>query len=216
MRLKTALLLILMIQVSLPAFAQGAEDSSPSLGEIAKQNASKKAKDPSGKTKWVVSDDDDTALRKSPIPSIALEGPDNIDQILNAIHEYRSKHDQADTEDVVHIWFDQQSEVLSNAIDNIARQQKYNQMKMENAQDHPIYVYNGNHDFDPHKYNEYLTSQRWAQRMDASSAQDNSFVIFRIQEVFLRVRGDVLWRPNKTQPAPYDWFRIRALNGTTY
>lgn len=214
MRLKLVLALMFALQVSSLAFAQTAEDSTPSLGEVARKNQSVgKAKDPPNKAKVIVSDDDDSALRKSPIPSIALAGSDNLEEILNAIHDYRSKHTPAETEDVVHFWFDEQNQILSAAIENGLRLQKYNQMKMENAQDHPSYAYNPNRDYDPTRYNDYLLSQRWSQRMDARSAHENSLIISRIQQAFLRVRVDVICRPNKMQPAAYDWFRIRTANG---
>lgn len=214
MRPKFFLALILALQVSLLTFAQTADDSTPSLGEVARKNQSvRKSKDPIDKPKVAVSDDDDSALHKVPIPSIALAGSDNLEEILNAIHDYRSKHTAAETEEMVHRWFDEQTQVLSAAIDNAARLRNHNQMKMENAQDHPSYPYNRNPDFDPNKYNEYLTGQRFSQRVDNRSAQENSAIIFRIQQAFIRVRADVICRPNKTQPAAYDWFRIRTGNG---
>jgi len=214
MRPQLILLLIGVAQFSSLTCAQSTDDSPPSLGEAARMNRSiRKAKDPSTKAKRIVNDDDDTALRKSPIPAIALDGPDNVEEILNAIHDYRSKHNAAETEDAVHFWFDEQNQVLSAAIDNVARLQKFNQMKMENAQDRASYPYNGNHDFDPTKYNEYLTGQRWSQRVDNRSAQENSVIIFRIQQTLMRVRTDVICRPNKVQPSAYDWFRIRTANG---
>lgn len=214
MRRKCVLLVALMLAATVPLFAQISESSDQPLGDVARSNRSvKKTKDPSTTATRIVNDDDGTALRKVPIPAIALDGPDNVQEILDAIHEYRSKHKPNETEDAVHYWFDEQNQVLSAAIDNLARMQHFNQMKMENAQDRASYPYNPNHDFDPSKYNDYLTGQRWSQRVDMRSAQENQVIIFRIQQAFLKVRVDVICRPNKIQPAAYDWFKIRAANG---
>lgn len=214
MRRKCVLLVSLMLAATLPLFAQASESSDQPLGDVARMNRSvKKAKDPSTKATRIVNDDDGTALRKIPFPAIALDGSDNVQDILDSIHEYRSKHNAAETEDAVHYWFDEQNQVLSAAIDNLARLQNFNQMKMENAQDRASYPYNPNHDFDPSKYNEYLTGQRWSQRVDTRNAQENQVVIFRIQQAFWKIRIDVICRPNKTQPAAYDWFKIRTANG---
>ena len=75
------------------------------------------------------------SVRKSPIPSIALQGADNTEEVLVAIHDFRATHDAAATEDVVHDWFDEQTEDLSEAIAANLRLQKHNQMRMESAQD---------------------------------------------------------------------------------
>jgi len=212
------LVVILAALFSAQVIAQSTDGKEPSLGEVARKNQSvKKSKDPSGKPKIVVNDEDDSALRKSPIPAIALDGPDNVEEILNAIHDYRSKHNPAETEDAVHFWFDEQNQILSAAIDSTTRLQKDGQMKMENAQDHVFYVPKGypvyySPDFDPQKYNDYLTGQRMSQRVDTRNSQASQFIISRIQQAFMRVRADVICHPNKVQPSAYDWFTIRTAN----
>ena len=61
--------------------------------------------------------------------------------------------------------------------------------------------------------NERLTTERWSQRVESRSSQENFQVIGRIQQALMRVRLDVICRPNKTKPAAYDWFKIRTANG---
>ena len=153
------------------------------------------------------------SVRKSPIPSIALQGADNTEEVLVAIHDFRATHDAAATEDVVHDWFDEQTEDLSEAIAANLRLQKHNQMRMESAQDRSSYPYNYAYDPDPAKMNERLTTERWSQRVESRSSQENFQVIGRIQQALTRVRLDVICRPNKTKPAAYDWFKIRTANG---
>ena len=212
MRWKCLLALVLFLPWASLAGAQSADVPDSPLGDVAKRNdAAKKDKDGTLKAKRVFTDDD--PIRKSPIPAIVLEGQDNTEDILAAIHEYRAKHTPEETENAVHDWFDEQAEVLSAAIDAIARQRKYNQLSMEAAQDRNSYAYNRGFDGDYVKYNERLTSERWSQRVEARSAQENLQVISRIQQSLMKVRVDVICRPNRTSPAAYDWFRIRTANG---
>jgi hypothetical protein len=212
---KPLLALILILLFVRPLFAQTADSSAPPLGDVAKKNdATKKDKDSSAKAKRVFTDDN-MAVRKSPIPSIALQGSENTEEILTAIHEFRSTHDLAQTEDVVHAWFDEQTALLSGAIDANVRLQKHNQMRMESAQDRSSYPYYNNYayDGDSSRFNERLTSERWSQRVEARSSQENFQIISRIQQVLMKVRVDVICRPYKTRPAAYDWFKIRTANG---
>ncbi len=154
------------------------------------------------------------SIRKSPIPSIALQGTENSLEILTAIHDYRANHSAEETEDAVHEWFGEQSEVLSAAIDANVRTQKHNQMRMEAAQDRAAYPYNYNYDPDSaSKMNERMTTERWSQRVESRSAQENFQAISRIQQTLMKVRFDVICRPNKTKPAAYDWFKVRTANG---
>jgi hypothetical protein len=152
------------------------------------------------------------SMRKSPIPAIALEGPDNSQAVLDVIHEFKRTHDAAETERVLHEWFDEQSEILSAAIDANNRIAQHNQTKMEAAQDGYGYgsPYGNASDVDYNKLRQRQLSEMWAQRSDARSNRDNWQVVMRIQQAFLRVRCDAILNRGK---APYDWFRIRNANG---
>src|SRR5271169_1460639 len=101
-----------------------AENTQPSLGDVAKKNR----EEAKTKAKHVFTDDESPA-RTNPIPVIALQGADNIEDILNAVHEFKSTHNPVETERVVHEWFDEQNEVLSGAIDANARIAATNQLK---------------------------------------------------------------------------------------
>ena len=210
---KPPLALILVLLFVAQAYSQAGDNSAPPLGDVAKKNAATKDKDASTKAKRVFTDDD-MSIRKSPIPSIALQGTDNTLDILTSIHDYRANHSAEETEDAVHEWFDEQSAVLSGAIDANVRMQKHNQMRMEAAQDRAAYPYNSNYDPDSAtKMNERMTTERWSQRVESRSQQENFQVISRIQQTLIRVRVDVICRPNKTKAAAYDWFKIRTANG---
>jgi hypothetical protein len=146
---------------------------------------------------------------------IATTGLDNSDDILNAIHEFRRTHDASETERVVHEWFDEQTEVLSSAIDANSRLAQHNQFRMEVAQDESAYGY-GN-PYDPDSYSKMQQKQitdRRAQRVDARSNRDNWQVIMRIQQTFVKVRTDMFMAHATIQAkSAYDWFKIRNANG---
>jgi hypothetical protein len=140
MRWKCLLVLILVLPFTGRTFGQNSDDGTPPLGDVAKKN-----KDTSkSKAKHVFSDDD-VPVRNSPIPAIALQGVENIEDVLNAIHDFRNKHDGAETERVVHAWFDEQTEVLSAAIDANTKLAQHNQLRMEAAQDRAPIVYDGDY-----------------------------------------------------------------------
>ncbi len=151
MRSKWLLALILILPLACLAIGQSNSGNSndegtpPTLGDAAKKNkeASK------SKAKRVFTDDD-MSVRKNPIPAIALEGPDNSQIVLDAIHEFKSTHDPAETERVLHEWYDEQAEVLSAAIDANNRIVQHTQIKMEAAQDgygygNPYGAYDGDY-----------------------------------------------------------------------
>jgi hypothetical protein len=204
MRWKWLLATILILPFAGQVLGQNSDDGTPPpLGDVAKKN-----KDTSkSKAKWVVTDDD-PSVRKNPLPAVALEGADNTQAVLNAIHEFKKTHDAAETERVVHEWFDEQSDVLSAAIDANSRIAQHNQIKMEAAQDGNWY--GGAYDGDYTKVRQRQLSEVWAQRSDARSNRDNWQVVMRIQQAFFRVRCDVILNRGKTA---YDWFRIRNANG---
>ena len=206
-----AILLVLLLGCT--SLAQTSDNSVP-LGDAAKKcEAAKKDKDASAKAKKVFTDEDMSA-RRGPIPSIALQGPENTEEILNAIHEFRANHDPASTEEAVHKWFDQETATLSDAIDASTRMQKHNQLRAENAQDTNSYPrYNYPQDYDSSRYRESMTSQVWSQRIETRTSQENVQIIARVQQVMMKVRVDVYCRPYKTRPAAYDWFKIRTANG---
>ncbi len=209
---KLLLALILLIPFVGLALSQSTDSSAPPLGDVAKKNSADK-KDGATKAKHVFSDDG-MSIRKSPFPSIVLQGTENSLEILTAIHDYRANHSPEETEDAVHEWFDEQSEVLSAAIDANVRMRKHNQLRMEAAQDRNAYPYNYTYDPDSAtKMTERMTTERWSQRVENRSAQENNEVISRVQQTLMKVRFDVICRPNKIKPAAYDWFKIRTANG---
>jgi hypothetical protein len=193
-------------------FCQSTAPADQPLGDVAKRNGeAKKENTGSAKAKRVFSDED-MSLRKNPIPTIALQGVENTQEILTAIHEYRAKNGAEATEKIVHEWFDEQSETLADAIDANLRMQQHNRMKWESQQDQSPYR-NRDSDYDYHKANERRLSEAWSQRADGRSTQENFEVISRIQQVLAKVRFDVIRHPYQTQPTAYDWFKIRTAEG---
>ena len=206
MRWKCLLVMILILPLTGQTFGQNSDDgAAPPLGDGAKKNKNDNKDGAKSKPKHVFSDDD-VPVRNSPIPAIALQGVENIEDVLNAIHEFRATHDGAETERVVHAWFDEQTEVLSAAIDANTKLIQHNQLRMEAAQDRAPVVYDGDYS----KLQQSQMTERWSQRVDARSNRDNMQTIMRIQQTFARVRIDAILNRGKT---PYDWFKIRCSNG---
>jgi len=202
MRWKCLLVMILILPFTGQTFGQNSDEgTAPPLGDVAKKN-----KDSSKSKAKRVFSDDDLPVRNSPIPAIALQGVENIENVLNAIHEFRRTHDAAETERVVHEWFDEQTEVLSAAIEANTKLAQHNELRMEAAQDRSPYVYDGDYS----KMQQRQMTERWSQRVDARSNRDNWQVIMRIQQTFARVRVDAIMNRGKTA---YDWFKIRCANG---
>jgi len=208
MRWKWLLALILILSFAELGLGQNSDADAPPLGDVAKKNSTTNKDTSKSKAKRVFTDEDMSARHNGPIPLVALQGVDNTQAVLDAIHEFKKTHDAAETERVVHEWFDEEAEVLSAAIDANTRIAEHNQVKMEAAQDG--YGYGRVYDGDYSKLRQQQLSEMWAQRMDARSSRDNWLVVTRIQQAFVRVRCDVIWNRNKTA---YDWFRIRNANG---
>jgi hypothetical protein len=184
------------------------QDGAPSLGDAAKKN-----KEASKVKATRVITDEDLLGRSSPIPVISTTGPDNTDDILNAIHEFRRTHDASETDRVVHEWFDEQTEALSSAIDGNARLAQHYQQRVEVVQDESVY----GSQYDPDSYSKMQQKQitdRRARRVDARSNRDNWQVIMRIQQTFVKVRTDMFMTHAMIQAkSAFDWFKIRNANG---
>jgi hypothetical protein len=209
MHRKWTLAAVFVLAVAWQGLAQNADEGAPSLGDVAKKN-----KDNSkSKAKRVITDDD-VNVRSNPIPMIPVLGPDNTDEVLNAIREFKRTHDAAETERVVHEWFDEQSDVLSAAIEANARIAQNTQMKMEVQQDTSQYQYQNqnavDYEGDYRRMQQRQISERRAQRIDARSNRDNWQIISRIQQTLAKVRVDVMVNHGKMA---YDWFKIRNTNG---
>ncbi len=207
--MRSAILVILSLVFSISGkVASQNTDAAQPLGDVAKKNDTAKKENAGTKAKRVFTDDD-MSVRKRPIPSIALQGADNTEEVVASIHDFRAKHNAEDTENTLHEWFDAQAEVLTAAIDANVRMQKHNQMRWESVQDRGPYIYDG----DNAKLNERQITERFSQRVDAHSSQDNFQVISRLQQALMKVRVDLFCRPNKTRTAAFDWFKIPNANG---
>lgn len=80
-------------------------ETSPSLGDVARQSsAAHKAAD-RAKPKKVL-DNEDLQQGKGPIPDVAILQPENSRQILDAIFLYSTTHTAQETEAAIHEWYD--------------------------------------------------------------------------------------------------------------
>src|SRR5258708_20499057 len=201
MRWHWLLALILLCGFAGPTFGQNAEESgAPPLGDVAEKNrAGSKVK----ATRVVT--DDGVAAGSNPIPVIALEGAENTDNILDAIHQYRRVHDAAETERVVREWFDEESEVLSAAIEVNSRLSQHTQLRMEVAQDKYAYGNQYDPEGDNRKVQQRQIAERRSQPVDARSNHANWQLGTRLQQTLRKVRTTMLRNPTTTRA--YDWFK---------
>src|SRR5579871_1124510 len=95
-----------------PASATSDQPSSDaSIAAAAKQ--SKNAKPAHAKKVFT---DEDMEASAGPLPRLRMDGPENGDEIVTAITNYKATHTPAETERAIHIWFDRYDEILAAAI----------------------------------------------------------------------------------------------------
>jgi hypothetical protein len=112
----TSALLAVVMAPFAPAFSQqgtcpcpvrDSQNHGPSLAEVAKDAKKNKAAD----AKKAVTDED-IESKKGPLPRLNMEDPDDSDEIIQAIGDFKAKHSQQ-TEQAVHNWYD---EMVATAI----------------------------------------------------------------------------------------------------
>ena len=90
------------------------QSESPSLGDVARQSRATHTTEPT-KTKHVL-EDEDVASHKGPIPEISLTQTSNAQQIIAAIQTYGEKHNDQETEQAVHEWYDDEMNIVRAAL----------------------------------------------------------------------------------------------------
>lgn len=176
--------LLAVVVLLLACAGASAQDEKP-LGDIARENN----KNAQPKKAKVVLDDDTPGVKKKPaiIPAIDSNGM-NSDAIIAAILKYRKDHTDAETEQLVKDWYEDNDSDLQNAIDENKR--------IENAVA-PTYT----------TEEEYQRIVR--ERIhDLLERKENGLLIARIQQTFIKVRNG-LFKEN----IKYEWFKVRCGNG---
>ncbi len=60
--------------------------------------------------------DEDMDSRKGPLPRLNMEGTENSDEIIQAISEFKAKHNERETEQALHDWYNEYDTMLATAI----------------------------------------------------------------------------------------------------
>lgn len=164
------------------------------LGTVARN--SKKTAAPG---KRVITEDDMNAM---PLPKLRMDGPENGDEIVAAIGEYKASHTPDETEAAVRAWYERYDQDLAAAI---KQNQVVSSLREENSSNGNEICRQGG-DYmacENRRRAEYIGT-----RHDQNTLQNNVQLEVRIQHAFMKVRAGIA-RYN----LHYDWFKIRTTNG---
>lgn len=171
-------------------------DNQKSLGEIAKESRKKAA------SHAPVLTEEDIKKQAGPLPKIELEDKDNADEILQAIADYKAKHTPEQTEQALRTWYDYHDNMLVTALTQNRETAQRRQFTTNSGywicQDSPSYQ----------NCSTRQMQEMRGQQEDQADMYDNSKVISRVQQTFIRVRNG-LYAYN----LHYAWFKIRNGNG---
>ena len=192
MKLKT-LIAIAVLGATLPAFAQTTDSEPQTLGDAART-----LKDDS-KPKAVAQFTNDTeALRKPLIADVTAIGPNNIDEILQGIDDFRANHNLPETEAAVRDWYNQQAALFRNAIaenKHVAQRQELRATSPDN-----YYVRPNNHD----EYVNLKRTEKCSVQDEERQIKQNQRLMDRIQQDFYIIRPEL----EKRYKMNVDWFTI--------
>ncbi len=192
---------------ALPSGAQSSQQATAATPDQPSSDASiaaaaKQAKNPrTGHAKKVFTDEDMEATA-GPLPRLRMDGPENGDEIVAAITNYKATHTPAETERAIHIWFDRYDEILAAAI-----QENKDMQVLRNANSSNGYeLCQESGDYEKCR-NRQMAEMRGA-RNDAVQATKNNELEVRIQHAFMKVRNGLSMNNLR-----YDWFKVRTTNG---
>ncbi|HUM04833.1 MAG TPA: hypothetical protein VLT90_05190 [Terriglobales bacterium] len=169
------------------------------MGEIAK-----KSKQSAGPKAKAVITDENMKTRRGPIPGISLEGPDNSDEIITAIREFRKNHKPEETEEAVRLWYDEFDSLFATVLDDNTR-------LVQRKEDRSLTEATGGYYGSDGDYNRAVQRRNSAisqDRDDFRRQRKNGFMVARIQQTFIKVRNDL-----QAIGLRFEWFKIRNANG---
>jgi hypothetical protein len=173
-----------------------AQESVKSLGEIAKEARKNKA----AQAKTVITEEIMDG-QKGPLPKLNLEGPENYEDIVLAIGDYKAKHTDQQTEEIVHDWYRQYDSMLATLFRE--------NMQLQAVRESNTY-YSSEICQQGTNYQKCMQSQRAearGTRQDRSVMKDNWALANRIQTGIMRI-GEGMSRYN----VRYDWWKVRYIN----
>jgi len=191
MRLFTAIIILIAGLVGISAAQE------QSLGEAARQ--ARQAKKPSNSN---VIDNDAIARKQGPIPDITLRGPENCDELVAAIDEYRQKHPHTEFEAVLHEWYDRHDEKLARIYRDRAIARRL-------QRDRYAWYSESYRDGDYDKYREVQRMEALNAYVDNDIAEDTSMAAGRLQQSLNKVRSHL-----QSVQLKFQWFKVRYSNGS--
>jgi predicted secreted protein len=166
-----------------------------SLAEMAAQAKARKTGQP-----HVVLDDESIQSHKAPIPDITTGTADNIDEILKAIGEFRKAHTRAETEQVVHDWYDKHDSLLAKATSENQRiGERESARQSVNGYGYQSY----------REAQSTYESDARAAREDYQRIRENAILANKIQQSLTKIRSQL-----RSQGMDFEWFKLRC--GNTY
>jgi hypothetical protein len=150
-------------------------------------------------TKKIITEDD---MNFMPLPKLTMDGPENGDEVVAAIGEYKATHTPEETEAAVYAWYQRYDQDLAAAI---KQNQVVSSLSEENASNgFEICRESG----DYQKCEGRRRAEYMGARHDQNTLRNNVQLEVRIQHAFMKVRAGI-GRYN----LHYDWFKIRTTNG---
>jgi len=147
----------------------------------------------------VVLNDESIESHKPLIPDVAATA-DNTEEIMKASSEFRKSHTRAETENVLHEWYDKHDGLVAKAA---------NENERINAREQAHQNVNGYGYRSAGEYQANYESDMRSAREDYQRMRENAMLAGRIQQALTKIRGQL-----RTQGMDFDWFKLRC--GTSY
>ena len=184
-------------------WAQDSGTSTPQQSALAA--AAQTAKNArTGKAKKVFTDED-MEVRKGPFPKLNLHGPDNGDQILEAMIEYRKKHTAEESTAAIREWYEEHDAILAAAIEEAPQLKSLRNANMSNG--YELCQEGGDYE---HCEKRRRSEARGAM-YDRDKIQEDGLLVARLQQTFMRIRNGLNGLNMRT--GNYPWFKVRNANG---
>jgi hypothetical protein len=184
-------------QETCPCPVRESQNQGQSLADIAKEAKKNKA----AHAKKEITDDD-METKKGPLPRLNMDGTDNSDEVIQAIGDFKAKHDDQKTEQAIRNWYDEYDEMLATAIrDNIQMRDQ-----RESTSYHGYELCQQGVSYK--QCQERRQTEIRGNRHDQFVMRDNGMVTGRIQQAFMKIRTGI-GRYN----LHYDSFKVRNANG---
>jgi len=145
--------------------------------------------------------DEDMEVMAGPLPRLKMDGPENSDEVVAAIAQYKLTHTPEQTEQAVHIWYDRYDEMLGAAIQENIDLQTLRNANMSNGYE----ICQASQDYQ--KCQSRQMAEFRGARSDQNVMMRNNNLEVRIQHAFMRVRNGLCINNLR-----YDWFKIRTTN----